>query len=76
MKSSQKMRLQKLEGFFNAKSTKKRFAKVIYETSSGFDPSTLKVDAEMVLFLPDNGMRAADEDEVDFSKQPYQIFYD
>lgn len=73
MKSSQKNRLEKLEGFFNAKSTKRRFARVIYDASSNFDLSTLKVDAEIVLFLPDNGMQVADE--VDLSNQPYQIFY-
>lgn len=73
MKPSQKKRLEKLEGFFNSRSTKRRFARVIYDASSGFDPSTLKVDAEVVLCLPDNGMRVVDE--IDFSKQPYQIFY-
>lgn len=76
MRSSQKKRLEKLEGFFNAKSTKKRFAKVIYDASFDFDLSTLKVDAEITLFLPDNGMRATDDVDTDFSKQPYQIFYD
>lgn len=75
MKSSQKKRLEKLEGFFNTKSTKKRLARVVYDASSSFDPSTLKVDAEVVLFLPDNGMRATDDANFDFSKQPYQIFY-
>ena len=74
MKSAQKKRLEKLEGFFNAKSTKKRFAKVIYDASSDFDFSMLKVDAEIVLFLPDNGMQVADE--IELSNQPYQIFYD
>ena len=73
MKASQKKRLEKLEAFFNAISTKKRFARVIYDASSGFDPSKLRVDAEVVLFLPDNGMRTIDR--VDFSNQPYQIFY-
>lgn len=75
MKASQKKRLEKLETFFNATSTKKRFARVIYDASSDFDPSKLKVDAEVVLFLPDNGMRATDDANFDFSKQPYQIFY-
>ncbi len=73
MRSSQRKRLEQLEGFFNAKSTKKRFAKVIYDASSDFDFTTLKVDAEIVLFLPDNAMQIADE--VDLSNQPYQIFY-
>lgn len=73
MKLAQKKRLEKLEGFFNAKSTKRRFARVIYDASSGFDLSKLKVDAEVVLFLPDNGMRTVDQ--IDFSNQPYQIFY-
>ncbi len=73
MKASQKKRLEKLESFFYAKSTKRRIARVIYDASSGFDLSRLEIDAEVVLFLPDNGMRMADE--VDFSSQPYQIFY-
>ncbi len=73
MKSSQKKRLDKLEGYFNAKSTKRRFAIVNYDASSGFDSSKLEIDAEVVLFLPDNGMRIADE--IDLSNQPYQIFY-
>ena len=43
MKLSQKKRLEKLEGFFNAKSTKRRFARVIYDASTGFNPSTFKL---------------------------------
>lgn len=71
-----KKAFREVEGIFNTKSTKRRFARVIYDASSGFDPSTLKLDAEVVILLPDNGMRVADEEEVDFSKNPYQIFYD
>lgn len=73
MKIVQKKRIEQLEGILYNKSKKKRFAIIIYDADSGFDPSTLEIDAEAVLFLPDNGMRIADE--VDYSQLPYQIMY-
>lgn len=72
MKSSLKKRIRKLEGSFN-RNLRKRYAKVVYDSSSGFDPSTLEIDAEVVLCLPDNGRRSVTK--LDFSEKPYQIFY-
>lgn len=73
MKSSLKKRIIKLEGSFN-RNSRKRYAKVVYDSSSGFDSSTLEIDAEVVLFLPDNGRRGIDKKV--FSNQPYKIFYE
>lgn len=72
MKSSLKKRIAKLESFLNNQS-RKRYAKVVCDSSSGFDPSTLEVDAEVVLCVPDNGRRSVTK--LDFSEKPYQIFY-
>jgi hypothetical protein len=73
MKSSVKKRVESLENMLKIKSNRKRSARVVYDASSGFDPSTLKIDAEVVLILPDNGRRGVDKK--DFSDQPYKIFY-
>jgi len=73
MKSSVKKRVENLENILKIKSDRKRCARVVYDASSGFDPSTLKIDAEVVLILPDNGRRSMGK--LDFSEKPYHIFY-
>lgn len=73
MKASNKKRIENLEKLLKVKSNQKRIATVVYDASSGFDPSTLEIDAEVALILPDNGMRGVDEN--DYSDQPYKIFY-
>lgn len=72
MKSSLKKRIANLESFLNNKS-RKRHAKIVYDSSSGFDPSIFEIDAEVVLFAPDNGRRSVAR--LDFSEKPYHIFY-
>lgn len=74
MKSSLKKRIKALEKSFLSNSKRNRYAKVVYDGSSGFDPSTLEVDADAVLCLPDNGRRSVEE--IDFSNCPYKIFYE
>jgi hypothetical protein len=73
MKASLKRRIKTLERTLLRNLAKSRYAKVIYDGSSGFDPSTLKVDADVVLCIPDNGRRCIEK--IDFTKCPYKIFY-
>jgi hypothetical protein len=72
MKSSLKKRIKKLQTRSSNNSQRPRYAKVIYDSTSSFDPSKLEVDAEVVLCLPDNGRR---DDNIDFSERPYHITY-
>lgn len=44
---------------------------VIYDASSGFDFVTLKIDTDVVIYLPSNGK----EIDIDFSEKPYHISY-
>jgi len=73
MKSSLKKRIKNLERTLPCNSKRSKYARVVYDGSSGFDPSTLKVNADVVLCLPYNGRRSVGE--VDFTKCPYKIFY-
>lgn len=74
MKQSQKRRLESLAKVLNKNHNRKGYARVLYDASSDFDPSTLQLDAEVALIFPDNGKRVISE--VDYSNQPYKIFYE
>lgn len=49
MKSSLKKRIAELKGSFNSNS-RQRCAKVVYDASSGFDPSSLEIETLMQCF--------------------------
>lgn len=74
MKQFQKRRLESLEKVLKENTNRTRYARVLYDASSDFDPSTLQLNAEIALIFPDNGKRVIGE--VDYSTQPYQIFYE
>jgi len=70
MKDSFKKRIENLENILQIKSNQKRYVRILYDADSDFDPSTFKIDGEFVIFLPDKGL-----EPIDFSTQPYKIFY-
>jgi hypothetical protein len=55
MKSINKKRVENLERAYKLKDGKPTYALVIYDASENFDISELNIDAETVVFLPDNG---------------------
>ena len=54
MKSSNKIRIERLEKVMNI-NLKNKFALVIWDNPTDFDTST--IDADHILILPDNGRR-------------------
>ncbi len=73
MKAFYKKRIESLENFLNMQSKRKQFAKVVCIPGYNFDSATIKVDAKVVLILPDNGRRGISKS--DFDHQNYKIFY-
>jgi hypothetical protein len=73
MKPINKKRVENLEKVFHLKDGKPNFAMVIYDpVMEQCDLDKINIDAETVLFLPDNGR---DPDYLQIPKGSYKIFY-
>jgi len=70
MKPINKKRIENLAQAFHLKDGKPIFAMVIY--GENFDTSTLDLDIETVLFLPDNGR----DPDLQIPKESYKVFFD
>jgi hypothetical protein len=70
MKPLNKKRVENLEKVFKLKDGKPTYALVIYD--GNFEISTLDIDVETVLYLPDNGRGHPDQE---IPKGSYKVFY-
>lgn len=62
MKHLNKKRIHSLEKMMTAKKSRPRCATVCFDPYiPHFDSNTLKIDADVVLILPDNGRRSTNE---------------
>jgi hypothetical protein len=72
MKSINKKRVENLENAIRLKDGKPTYALVIYDALGNCDISELNIDAETVVFLPDNG-RGLPGGEI--PKGGYKVFF-